>query len=92
MPLITYKCKCGNEEKVLLSGKALKNAVGKKPCPICEDGLGLVRQLGAPGSTSKMIVDTGSMAKAIEVLRDVQEIQENVKNREKLIPKDKAES
>jgi len=69
--MILYKCsKCNLEQNNLIQNKDLKEAKNKLLCPLCQEET-LVRQLGAPASASKKIIDQPGMAKAVEINLDV---------------------
>lgn len=87
MPLIQFKCECGHSESTLVSNKDLKTLQNKKTCPVCQKTESLKRQLGSGTFNSKIVIDDGTMAKSIEVLRNVQEIKEDIQNKDKKIPK-----
>lgn len=77
MPLIEYKCKnCGLIKNKLVQSKELKGLASKEACPSCGAEDSLIRQLGGAASASKMIIDNGSMAKSVEVLTNIIEINE----------------
>lgn len=73
MPLIYYSCKCGK-----VASKFFKIAKEAPTTITCECGLEFKKQLSAPSSASKIVIDNGLMAKAIEV--DLNVIEDNEKN------------
>ena len=72
MPLIYYSCQCG------FSGSRFHRQVKDVPasfeCDIC--GSQAKRQLKAPSSASKVVVDNGFQARAVEVNPEIIEINE----------------
>lgn len=75
MPLIEYKCKnCGLIKNKLVQSKELKGLASKETCPSCGTENSLERQLGGAASASKMVIDNGAMAKSVEVLTNIIEI------------------
>lgn len=75
MPLIEYKCKkCGLIKNKLVQSKDMKGLVSKETCPSCGAEGSLIRQLGAAASSSKMTIDNGAMAKSVEVLTNIVEL------------------
>lgn len=79
MPMITFVCKkCKHEEKKLFKTKDLKSVKDKGDCPVCGEKESFVRLLGGAASVSKMRIDNGSMPKAVETYRDIQEWKESL--------------
>lgn len=77
MPLITFKCReCDHSENKMFSTSELKNVKNKQPCPKCGAVSSFVRQLGAPATVSKLTVDNGVQAKAVEIYKDIVELNE----------------
>lgn len=75
MPLIEYKCKnCGLIKNKLVQSKEVKGVSSKETCPKCGAEDSLIRQLGGAASASKMVIDNGAMAKSVEVLTNIVEI------------------
>jgi putative FmdB family regulatory protein len=86
MPLVEYVCSsCEHKESSLVKNKDLKSIKGRKKCPKCQKEDVFVRQLKSPTSNSKMVIDNGNMPRAIEVLRNVEEIRDAIK--QEIIPK-----
>ena len=76
MPRISYSCeKCSLTKKKFY--KTSKDVLDKIEC---ECGGELVRQLSSPSQRSKIIVDNGVQAKAVELDRDIVEIIEDRQN------------
>jgi DNA-directed RNA polymerase subunit RPC12/RpoP len=73
MPRILYICnKCsGINKKFYKSISEVQNKIE------CECGGELVRQLSSPSQRSKMIIDNGVQAKAVELDREIVEIIED---------------
>lgn len=71
MPLIVYACKCGNIDKKFL--RQAKDALVSFPCPVCKEN-DLKKQLSSPSSSSKITVDNGVQARAVEITPDIIEI------------------
>ena len=75
MPLIEFKCKnCGLIKNKLVQSKELKGMSSTEDCPSCGTEKGLERQLGGAASASKMVIDNGSMAKSVEILTNIIEL------------------
>lgn len=74
MPLIYYKC--GNDHTTSKFYRQVKEAPASLPCvkPDCDRDL--KRQLRAPSSTSKVVVDNGFQARAVEINPEIIEINE----------------
>lgn len=71
MPLIVYACKCGNIEKKFM--RQAKDALASFPCSKCNQDQ-LKKQLSSPSSSSKITVDNGVQARAVEITPDIIEI------------------
>lgn len=70
MPLITYKCECGNTENKFI--RKPKEAPITLSCNKC--GKESKKMLSAPSSGSKIVIDTPGMARRIEVVPDIIEL------------------
>lgn len=70
MPLICYICKCGYSENKFM--RQAKEAPASFECPICKDLL--KKTLSSPSLSSKIVVDNGFQARAVEVSPDILEI------------------
>jgi len=63
MPLISYKCECGN-----LMSKFFRKPKEAPSLILCDGcGKSLKKQLSAPNSKSVVIVDNGVQSRAVEV-------------------------
>ena len=71
MPLIVYACKCGNIEKKFM--RQAKDALASFLCPNCKVDQ-MKKQLSSPSSSSKITVDNGVQARAVEITPDIIEI------------------
>lgn len=71
MPLIAYACECGNKKSKLV--RQAKDAPASFPCPVCNEKE-LKKQLSSPSSSSKITVDNGVQARAVEITPDIIEI------------------
>lgn len=73
MPRILYTCPdCGTEKKKFYRPKSeIKNTIE------CKCGGELKRQLSSPTQKSKIVVDNGVQAKAVELDREIVEIIED---------------
>lgn len=71
MPLIAYACKCGNIDKKFV--RQAKEAPASFLCPVCNEN-DLKKQLSSPSSSSKITVDNGVQARAVEITPDIIEI------------------
>lgn len=78
MPLIAYACKNGHVIKK--SVRQAKDAPAHLPCAECD--LKSVRQLGAPSSASKIVMDNGHQARAVEITPNIVEINEARANKD----------
>lgn len=85
MPRILYACsKCSNElKKFYRSSGDVLNKIN------CECGGELLRQLSSPSQRSKIIIDNGVQAKAVEIDREIVEI---IEDREKADLKKRGDS
>jgi hypothetical protein len=72
MPLIHYKCECGHAGSKFY--RQAKDAPAVLSCvkPDCDKTA--KKQLKAPSSTSKIIIDNGIQARQVEVNPDIIEI------------------
>lgn len=71
MPLIAYQCNCGHSEKKFM--RQAKDAPASFVCPKC-NSTELKKQLSSPSSGSKIVVDNGVQARAVEIVPDIIEI------------------
>jgi hypothetical protein len=71
MPLIVYACKCGNIDKKFT--RQAKDALASFLCPNCKVDQ-MKKQLSSPSSSSKITVDNGVQARAVEITPDIIEI------------------
>lgn len=67
MPLISYACASGHSVKKFY--RQVKEAPAVLPCEECDKEL--KKQLKAPASTSKISIDNGVQARAVEVNPDI---------------------
>jgi hypothetical protein len=78
MPLIYYKCECGHGySKFYRQAKEAPAIFGCQECPKQAK-----RQLKAPNSTSKVVMDNGFQARAVEINPDIVEINEARSNKD----------
>lgn len=70
MPLIHYLCECRHSTKKFY--RQAKEAPAIIDCILCQ--CKAKKQLSAPSSTSKIVVDNGVQARAVEVNPDIIEI------------------
>lgn len=71
MPLIAYKCDCGHSVKKFM--RQAKDAPASFVCPVCAVSE-MKKQLSSPSSSSKITVDNGHQARAVEISPDIIEI------------------
>ena len=85
MPRILYLCsKCKQEfKKFFRSSNNISNKIE------CQCGGELLRQLSSPNQRSKIIIDNGVQAKAVEIDREIVEI---IEDREKADLKKRGDS
>lgn len=84
MPLIRFKCTtCEQTESKLIKAADLKDLPNRHACSFCGAEDGMLRQLGGPASVGKMIIDNGAMAKAVEIVPDIVEINKNESNKDR---------
>jgi putative FmdB family regulatory protein len=85
MPIILYKCpSCNNEfKKFHRTSKEILNKIE------CDCGGQFLRQLSSPSQRSKMVIDNGVQAKAVEIDREIVEI---IEDREKADLKKRGDS
>lgn len=72
MPIIAYSCECGTVMKKF--HRTAKDAPSLLSCTKC--GKESKRILSAPSSVSKITIDNGVQARAVEVNPDIVEINE----------------
>lgn len=72
MPIIPYSCECGNIIKKFV--RSVRDLPVSRPCNRC--GKELKRELRGPSSLSKITVDNGVQARAVEIVPDIVEINE----------------
>jgi hypothetical protein len=77
MPMIKYACKCGYERNKFYSNK--NKVLDNIDCEKC--GETVQRTLSSPSQRSKIVVDNGVQAKAVELDRQIVEI---IEDREKV--------
>lgn len=73
MPLFYYLCSCKKNQSKFF--RQAKEAPGVLPC---ECGKEYKKQLSAPSNASKLVMDNGVQAKAVEV--DLNIIESNIEN------------
>lgn len=71
MPLIAYQCNCGHIEKKFM--RQAKNVPASFLCPKCNTDQ-MKKLLSSPSSSSKITVDNGVQARAVEIVPDIIEI------------------
>lgn len=64
MPIIAYSCNCGHTAKKFF--RQVKDAPASLSCNYCNSE-NMKKTLSAPSSTSKIVVDNGVQARAVEV-------------------------
>ena len=73
MPLIAYKCECGNSVSKFI--RNAKEAPVSYPCTKCSKNL--TKRLSAPSSTSTITIDNGIQARAtivnLDIVKDIRE-------------------
>lgn len=74
MPLLTYACKNGHVTKKMI--RQAKEAPAHFPCPADDCYHEANKQLGSPSSASKIVMDNGHQARAVEILPNIVEINE----------------
>ena len=70
MPLITYACECAHSEKKFFRRSA--DAPPVIPCKMCNRVM--KKSLSSPSSSSKITVDNGVQARAVEITPNIIEI------------------
>lgn len=81
MPLFHYSCMqrgCGHGSSKFY--RQAKDAPAVLPCDVCKQDS--KKQLKAPNSTSKIVVDNGLQARAVEVNPDIIEINKERANKD----------
>jgi hypothetical protein len=78
MPMISYACECGHK-----FSKVFRKATGIPSTLICEkcDG-SMKRLLSGPNSSSKISVDNGVQARAVEISPDIIETNQARSNKD----------
>ncbi len=70
MPLISYICECKNS-----TSKYYRQVKQAPACLLCEKcGKEMKKTLSAPTTSSKITVDNGFQARAVEIIPDIVEI------------------
>jgi hypothetical protein len=77
MPLIAYVCDCKNSINKLF--RRVADAPATIICEKCK--LEMKKTLSAPSSSTKIVVDNGFQARAVEILPDIIEINEQRSNK-----------
>lgn len=72
MPLLCYVCEC--KHSVSKFFRQPKDGPAILACPIC--GKDMKKSLSSPTSSSKITVDNGVQAKAVEIIPDIISINE----------------
>jgi hypothetical protein len=80
MPLIYYRCECSHSVSKFF--RQAKDAPAFFACEAPECKKQAKKQLKAPSSTSKIVVDNGFQARAVEVNPDIIEINEARSNKD----------
>jgi len=70
MPLIAYLCECKNSSKKYY--RQVKDVPAFIICDKCEKQM--KKCLSSPSSSSKIVVDNGLQARAVEIIPDIVEI------------------
>lgn len=78
MPLIAYQCECKNVIKKFV--RTAKDAPSSLICTKCSKEM--KKLLSAPSSTSKIVVDNGVQARAVEINPNIVEINEARANKD----------
>lgn len=76
MPLIAYQCECGIATK-----KFVRSAKDAPASLICKCEKTMKKLLSAPSSASKISVDNGFQARAVEITPNILEINEERSNK-----------
>lgn len=71
MPLIAYSCNCGHNFSKMI--RQAKDAPAVFVCPSCKNE-SAKKQLSSPSQSSKIVIDNGVQARAVEVVPDIIEI------------------
>jgi hypothetical protein len=77
MPLIAYQCECGCVDKKFV--RAASNAPSSLICKVCAKTM--KKLLSAPSSSSKISIDNGFQARAVEITPNIVEINEERSNK-----------
>lgn len=78
MPLISYICECKHSDKKFY--RRAKDAPATFLCKIC--GLAMKKALSVPSTSSKIVIDNGFQARAVEVIPDIVELNEQRSNKD----------
>lgn len=78
MPLFAYSCECGNVMKKFC--RVVKDAPLYISCTKCQ--LEAKKILSAPSSVSKVVVDNGVQARAVEINPEIIEINKERANKD----------
>lgn len=77
MPLIAYSCECKYAIKKFY--RSAKDAPTSLTCEKCSKEM--KKQLSAPSSQSKIVVDNGIQARSVEIIPNIIEINEERANK-----------
>jgi hypothetical protein len=78
MPLFAYSCECKNVIKKFF--RQAKEAPAQISCELC--GKNMKKLLSAPSSVSKIVVDNGVQARAVEIIPNIIEINQERANKD----------
>jgi hypothetical protein len=78
MPLIAYSCECKHVNKKFV--RSASQAPASLICANC--GKEVKKSLSAPSSLSKIVVDNGLQARAVEIVPNIVEINEERANKD----------
>jgi transcription initiation factor IIE alpha subunit len=70
MPLIAYQCECGHSEKKFM--RQVTSLPASFVCPKCSKDMKKI--MSSPSSGSKIVIDQPGMARRVEIVPDIIEI------------------
>lgn len=77
MPLIAYSCENQHISKKFV--RQAKHAPASPMCDVCKQQM--KRMLSAPSSVSKIVVDNGIQARAVEIIPNIVELNQEKSSR-----------
>lgn len=77
MPIMAYSCECGNVNKKFY--RSAKDSPTSLICDKCQKNM--KKMLSSPSSVSKIVVDNGIQARAVEIVPNIVELNQERSNK-----------